>query len=54
MSYQKKCTRAKRNHEVQMIDITCKTNSRGNPLGFVNSVNGENKSILTLMSLLQN
>ena len=36
-----------------MTDTACKTNSKGRPLGFVNSVDGENKSILTLVSLLQ-
>ena len=32
----------------------CNTNSKGRPLDFVSDVDGENKSILTLMSLIQN
>ena len=40
----KQCTRAKRNPEVQMIDTTCKTNSKGRPLGFVNSVDDEKRA----------
>ena len=51
---EKQHTRAKRNLEVQMIDAACKTNSKGRLLGYFNSVDGENKSILTLISLLKN
>ena len=36
-----------------MIDTTHKTNNRGRPLGFANSVDDENMSILTLMTLLR-
>ena len=50
----KQHTRAKRNPEVQMIEKTYKTKSKGRPLGFVNDVDGEKKRILNLMKLLQN
>ena len=37
-----------------MVDITRKTNNKGRPLGIVNGVDGEHKSVLVLMSLLHN
>ena len=46
--------RAKRKPEVQMVNTTIKTNNKWRPLGIVNGVDGECKSVLALMVLLHN